>query len=462
MFQKVKKVHFVGIGGIGMSGIAELLLNMGFTVSGSDLNNSPVIERLKKMGAETYLGHSAKYVNDCDVLVYSSAVTEDNEELQQARSNGIPVIKRAEMLGELIALKETSIAVGGTHGKTSTSSMIGSVLSKANFDPTLVIGGLVKTIDTNALLGAGDIIVVEADEFDRSFLALRPTISIITNIELEHTDTYDSLDDLKSAFIQFCNATPFYGSVILGCDAEPVKAIIPEILRPITTYGLSSDFDIYAENVSYDKSTSKFDVIHKKQSLGSISLQVPGQYNVINALAAVTLGIEMSLPFEIIKSGLESFSGVKRRFEIKGVVNDIMVVDDYAHHPTEVAATMKAAKSGWDRRILAVFQPHLYTRTRDFYQNFAESFLQSDLLLVTNIYAAREEKIPNISGQLVADAAVKLGHKNVNYAPDFKALETQLDEVTRPGDMIIMIGAGNIWRFCDNYYEKLSNKYGHA
>jgi UDP-N-acetylmuramate--alanine ligase len=462
MFQKVKKVHFVGIGGIGMSGIAELLINIGFTVSGSDLMESPIVERLERMGAKIHLGHAAKNINDCDVLVYSSAVKPNNVELKQARINGIPVIKRAEMLGELISLKATSIAVGGTHGKTSTSSMIGSVLSVANFDPTLVIGGLVKTLDTNALLGSGDTIVVEADEFDRSFLALRPTISIITNIELEHTDCYDNLEDLQSAFIQFCNATPFYGSVILGCDSESVRAIIPNIQRPITTFGLSHDFDVYAEKVIHKESNSQFDVYYKKKILGSISLQVPGIYNVANALAAVALGIEMSIAFETIKNGLESFTGVKRRFEIKGTVNDIMIVDDYAHHPTEVAATLEAAKVGWDRRVLAVFQPHLYTRTRDFYREFAESFLHSDVLFVTDIYPAREPKISNISGELVANAAIEFGHKRVIYAADTKLLESHLDKISKPGDMIIMIGAGNIWRFCDAYYKKLYKNFENA
>ncbi|MFC1581675.1 UDP-N-acetylmuramate--L-alanine ligase [Candidatus Neomarinimicrobiota bacterium] len=462
MFQKVKKVHFVGIGGIGMSGIAELLINMGFTVSGSDLKESPIVERLRQMGAIIHLGHASEYINDCDVLVYSSAVTQDNVELKQAKINGIPVIKRAEMLGELISLKETSIAVGGTHGKTSTSSMIGSVLSAANFDPTLVIGGLVKTIDTNALLGGGDTIIVEADEFDRSFLALSPTISIITNIELEHTDCYDSLEDLQSAFIQFCNATPFYGSVILGCDAESVRSIIPKIQRPITNYGLSTDFDVYAEKIIHKESISQFNVFHNKKKLGSIELQVPGLYNVINALAAIALGLEMSISFETIKIGLESYSGVKRRFEIKGIVNDIMIIDDYAHHPTEVTATLSAAKAGWNRRILAVFQPHLYTRTRDFYREFAESFLHSDVLFVTGIYPAREQKIPNITGELVANAAIELGHKQVIYAADLKSLESHLDRISQSGDMIIMIGAGNIWRFCDVYYKKLFKNYANA
>lgn len=460
MFRKVKKIHFVGIGGIGMSGIAELLLNLDFEISGSDIQDSEIIQNLITKGAKIYTdGHKAQNVGDSEVLVYSSAVRENNPEILKAKDKGIPVIRRAEMLGELIAVKETSIAVSGTHGKTSTSSMLGSVLNAADHDPTLVVGGLVKTIGTNALLGQGDIIIVEADEFDRSFLALRPTISVVTNIELEHTDCYANLEELQNAFIQFCNSCPFYGGVIVCLDSPGIRGIISDIYRPITTYGISSQADYRAEDIQFKNNTAIYSAFYHHQKLGQIKLNVPGQHNVLNSLAAIAVGMEMEIPFNIIKKGLIEYDGVRRRFEIKGIVNDIMVVDDYAHHPTEVAATLSAARSGWNRRILAVFQPHLFTRTRDFYREFAESFLNSDILIVTDIYPAREEKIEGIDGNLVAKAAKELGHRHVHYIPNFDDINEKLNEITQPGDMVISIGAGTIWRFSEKYFHQLKNTF---
>ncbi|NOZ04070.1 MAG: UDP-N-acetylmuramate--L-alanine ligase [FCB group bacterium] len=457
MFRSVNKVHFVGIGGIGMSGIAELLLNLDFEVTGSDVNESSIIKNLRAKGAKIYQGHKAEHVGDADVLVYSSAVKEDNPELVAARNQGIPVIRRAEMLGELIAVKETSIAIGGTHGKTSTTSMIGAVLSAARMDPTLVVGGLVKTLDTNSLLGAGDVIVVEADEFDRSFLALRPTISVVTNIELEHTDCYRDLKDLQAAFTQFCNSVPFYGVLIACLDSPGVQGILPEIKRPVVSYGFSKQADYRAENPAFSEATSTYTVNHHGEEIGTIQLQVPGIHNVLNSLAAVTLGMEMGIPFDIIAKGLATYEGVRRRFEIKGIARDVMVVDDYAHHPTEVRATLKAARQGWDRRIIAVFQPHLYTRTRDFYAEFATAFLNSDILIVTDIFPARESAIPGITGELVAQAAKDSGHKSVYYLPELDRLEHTLDSIIQPNDMVITIGAGNIWRYCDAYFNHLQS-----
>lgn len=460
MFRKVKKIHFVGIGGIGMSGIAELLLNLDFEISGSDIQDSEIIQNLITKGAKIYTdGHKAQNVGDSEVLVYSSAVRENNPEILKAKDKGIPVIRRAEMLGELIAVKETSIAVSGTHGKTSTSSMLGSVLNAADHDPTLVVGGLVKTIGTNALLGQGDIIIVEADEFDRSFLALRPTISVVTNIELEHTDCYANLEELQNAFIQFCNSCPFYGGVIVCLDSPGIRGIISDIYRPITTYGISSQADYRAEDIQFKNNTAIYSAFYHHQKLGQIKLNVPGQHNVLNSLAAIAVGMEMEIPFNIIKKGLIEYDGVRRRFEIKGIVNDIMVVDDYAHHPTEVAATLSAARSGWNRRILAVFQPHLFTRTRDFYREFAESFLNSDILIVTDIYPAREEKIEGIDGNLVAKAAKELGHRHVHYIPNFDDINEKLNKITQPGDMVISIGAGTIWRFSEKYFHQLKNTF---
>ena len=304
-------------------------------------------------------------------MVFSSAVPLENSEIVRARQKGIPVISRAEMLGELISVKETSIAIGGTHGKTTTSSMVGTILAHAKKDPTLVVGGLVQNLDSNSKLGSGDIIVVEADEFDRSFLALKPTIGIITNIELEHTDCYENLQELQDAFIQFCQSVPFYGEVIACADSPAIQEIIPKIERPMTTYGRSRDAAYRAENLRFNENRSTYSVFRAEENLGEIQLNVPGEHNVLNSLAAVVLGLEMGLSFEMIQAGITAYSGVRRRFDIKGTYNDIMVVDDYAHHPTEVEATLNAAKSGWKRRIVAVFQPHLFTRTREFFREFS-------------------------------------------------------------------------------------------
>jgi len=359
MFRKVKKVHFVGIGGIGMSGIAELLLNLGFEISGSDINHSSIIDKLIKLGADIQMGHRAENLTNADVLVYSSAVHKDNPEIIAACKKNIPVIRRAEMLGELIAVKETSIGVGGTHGKTTTSSMIGTILTEGKLDPTLVVGGLVKTIDSNSKLGSGDIIVVEADEYDRSFLALRPTISVITNIELEHTDCYQDIDDLKQTFLQFANSSPFYGAVIVCTDSPSLQEIVPDIKRPVISYGFNDSADLHADNICFNESQAVYTLYAYGRENGTITLNVPGEHNVSNSLAAIAVGIEMGLKIDHIAKGLKAYTGVRRRFEIKGISNDIMVVDDYAHHPTEVKATLKAAKKGGTVELCLFFN-HIY------------------------------------------------------------------------------------------------------
>ena len=455
MFRKVNKVHFVGIGGIGMSGIAELLLNLGFSISGSDLNDSEIIRNLRSKGAMIFEGHHAKNLGDCEVLVYSSAVPEDNPELIAAREKKVPIIKRAEMLGELIALKQTSIGVGGTHGKTSTSSMIGALLSHAQLDPTLVVGGLVKNIDTNSQLGSGDLIVVEADEYDKSFLQLKPTISVITNIEQEHMDCYDDLEDLHNSFAQFANAVPFYGVVLACLDSSGVQDIIPKIKRPVITYGLTSQADISAKNIQSKESKTTYSLYKQNQKCGKVTLNVPGKHNVLNSLAAAAIGFEMGLDAKTIIDGIVSYGGVRRRFEIKGIAGDVMVVDDYAHHPTEVSATLQAARGGWDRRIIAVFQPHLFSRTKSFYKEFAAAFMDSDVLIVTDIYPAREKPIKGITGKLVFNAARSTGHKNAHYIPDLKDLQTTLDGIIQENDMVITIGAGTIWRYAQSYFDHL-------
>ena len=455
MFRKVNKVHFVGIGGIGMSGIAELLLNLGFSVSGSDLNDSEIIQNLRSKGAMIYEGHHAKNLGDCEVLVYSSAVPEDNPELIAARGKNVTIIKRAEMLGELIALKQTSIGVGGTHGKTSTSSMIGALLSHAQLDPTLVVGGLVKNINTNSQLGSGDLIVVEADEYDKSFLQLKPTISVITNIEQEHMDCYDDLEDLHKSFAQFANAVPFYGAVLACLDSPGVQDIIPRIKRPVITYGFTSQADISAKNIQSKETKTTYSLYKQNQKCGKVTLNVPGKHNVLNSLAAAAIGFEMGLSAKTIIAGIGSYGGVRRRFEIKGIAGDVMVVDDYAHHPTEVSATLQAARDGWDRRIIAVFQPHLFSRTKSFYKEFAAAFMDSDVLIVTDIYPAREKPIKGVTGKLVFNAARSTGHKNVHYIPNLENLQVSLDDIIQENDMVITIGAGTIWRYGQSYFDHL-------
>tara|TARA_Y100001949_G_scaffold55771_1_gene46872 strand:+ start:513 stop:1901 length:1389 start_codon:yes stop_codon:yes gene_type:complete len=458
MFGKVKKVHFVGIGGIGMSGIAELLINLGFEVTGSDMKTTNITENLQKHGAVIYEGHKPENVNDSDVLVYSSAVQVDNPELQRAKDKQIPIIRRAEMLSELLKLKQTSIAVGGTHGKTTTTSMMGAVLTEALLDPTLVVGGVVKSLDVNALLGQGDVIVAEADEFDKSFLQLTPTYAIITNIDTDHMDCYDSEEDLLNAFAQYANATPFYGAVVACVDEPLIKRILPDISRPVITYGFSGDAEFQAERRLYREVRSTFVVKHRGKELGEVEMMVPGAHNVKNALAVIALGTEMNIDFNTISNGLKQFSGVKRRFEIKGIFDDVMVVDDYAHHPTEVSATLRAIKNGWDRRLVAVFQPHLYSRTQDLYEDFARSFLISDVLLVTDVYPAREEPIAGVTGELITNMAKSMGHENVYWVEDKKRLVAAMKALVEPGDLVITMGAGDIWRICDKYAAMLEKE----
>ena len=454
-FRKINNIFFVGIGGIGMSGIAELLMNLKFNISGSDISENENVKRLKELGVDVQIGHNVNNVtNDIDVLVYSSAVPLENPEIMRAKQKGIPVIRRAEMLGELISVKETSIAIGGTHGKTTTSSMVGAILSYAKMDPTLVVGGLVHNLDTNSKLGSGDIIVVEADEFDRSFLALKPTISIITNIELEHMDCYKDLDDLQNAFISFCKSVPFYGAIIACIDSPAVQEIITKIERPMITYGRSRDAAYRAKNLRFYENKSTYTVFRAEECLGEIELNVPGEHNILNSLAAVTLGLEMGLSFTNISKGIQAYKGVRRRFDIKGIHNEIFVVDDYAHHPTEVEATLQSARSGWDRRIVAVFQPHLFTRTKQFYREFANALKHADIVIVTDIYPAREQKIAGVTSKLIYD---ELSSECSFLVPDIDDLINKLDDVTQSGDMVITMGAGNIWRYCESYVNHLKS-----
>ncbi len=443
---KIRKIHFVGIGGIGMSGIAELLLNLGYQVSGSDLNPSEITRHLEEKGARIFKGHAPEHVRGTQVLVYSSAVTPDNVEIQEALRRKIPVIKRAEMLAELMRLKH-GIAIAGTHGKTTTTSMTGAVLTEGGLDPTLIIGGKVKALNTNAKLGSGDFLVAEADEFDRSFLFLVPTIAVITNVEPEHLDSYRDYEDLKDAFVSFANKVPFYGKIIACLDDRGVQEVLSRFKRRVETYGFSSQADLVARHVRWEKGRQVFQVFYHQKALGTIRLQVPGAHNVLNALAAVAVGLELDVPFRTIQQALADFTGVNRRFEIKAEVNGILLVDDYAHHPTEIQATLEAARTGWpERRIVAVFQPHLYSRTQKFYREFARSFLDADVLFVLDVYPAREAPIEGVSGRWIADAAVEMGHRQVFFVEDKTRVAHAVAPHVRPGDMIITIGAGDVWR----------------
>jgi len=436
-----------------MSGIAEVLINLGFTVTGSDLNLSSTTSHLEKLGAAIYKGHDPDNVADADVVVYSSAVKEDNVEIQYAESQKIPVIRRAEMLGELMRMKQ-GIAVAGTHGKTTTTSMIGMVLQKGGIDPTLIVGGKVRSLKTNAKLGSSDYIVVEADEFDRSFLKIVPNLAIITNIESDHLDCYKDLDEIKRTFLEFANSVPFYGLIIFCLDEKALQEIVPYFERRIMTYGLNPQAEVRAVDIDSDKFNINFEVIWKNKNLGRVKLNLPGEHNVKNSLAAIATGLEFQIPFEKIKEALEEFKGVHRRFEIKQNRDDILVVDDYAHHPTEIKASLEGARKGFENRIIAVFQPHLYSRTRDFCQDFAQSFFNADILIVTDIYPARESPIQGVSGRIVANEARKLGHKQVLYIQDKNDVVKKLHEIVKKGDLIITIGAGDIWKIGDVFIKE--------
>ena len=456
MFKNIKKVHFVGIGGIGMSGIAEILLNQGFEISGSDKSLSEVTARLSSLGIKVYEGHSPENLKDADVLVYSSAVVIDNPEVQAAIERKIPIIKRSEMLAECMRMKY-GIGIAGTHGKTTTTSMVGLTLTEGGIDPTIIVGGKLSGLGgTNARLGDGEFIVVEADEFDRTFLKLTPTIAAITTLESEHLDTYKDLDDIKSAFIEFANKVPFYGFVVLCMDEPALQDIIPYINKKILTYGLTTQADIRATDISFNEFSSSYSVKYKGEDLGKITLKIPGVHNIKNSLVAICIAKELGIKFDVIKKALESFAGVYRRFEIK-YNKEILVIDDYAHHPTETSATLAGIRNGWNRRLVAVFQPHLYTRTRDFYHEFGRSFLNSDIFICTDVYQAREEPINGVSGELIIEAAKKFGHKNTIYIKDKNDIPKKLLELKKDGDIIVTMGAGDIWKYGEKFVELVKN-----
>ncbi len=460
MLKRIRTIHLVGIGGAGMSGIAELLLNLGYRVSGSDLRRSPIVERLERLGARIWIGHRAENIGEADVVVFSTAVRPENPELVAARQRQIPVIPRAEMLAELMRLKY-SIAVAGSHGKTTTTSMIATVLAHAGLDPTIVVGGRLRALDSHAKLGRGEFMVVEADESDRSFLKLPPTFAVITNIDREHLDHYADLSELREAFVEFANRVPFYGSVIACLDDENVQAILPRITRKVITYGLSSQSEVSAVEIETpDCFHATFSLRWRGEGLGRIRLSVPGQHNVYNALAACAVGLDLEIPFETIASALEEFRGVERRFQFKGEVGGILFADDYGHHPTEIKATLATARL-CGRRLVVLFQPHRYTRTHLLLDDFARAFYDADVVLVTDIYAASEEPIPGVTAERLVERLREFGHRNAHYVGDLEEAVRAARAVLRRGDLLLTLGAGNVVQAGERLLAELAEAAAH-
>lgn len=456
MLGRTKRIHFVGIGGIGMSGIAEFLLNQGLEISGSDMKKSDLTAHLEQRGIIVVEGHDPELVKDVDVVVKSSAVKDDNPEIAAAKALKIPVIRRAEMLAEITRMS-FSIGISGTHGKTTTTSMAGMILEAAGLDPTIIVGGKVKNFGSNNVMGSGKYIIVEADEYDHSFLSLTPIIAGITNIDTDHLDCYRNLDDIKKAFVEYANKVPFFGSVIACLDDPGVQSILPQINKKILTYGLSRQADIQAVALDLKNFQASYDVLYKGYKLGRISMKVTGRHNVLNSLLAVGMGLELDIPFERIKSGLAEYNGVYRRFELKGEAKEITVYDDYAHHPTEISATLEGFKESTSRRIVVLFQPHLYSRTKDLHQEFGRAFFACDKLLLAPIYPAREAPIPGVDSKLIADAAVQSGHHNVHLINDNADIVSFCINELQPGDILISMGAGNIWRYGEEILASLQN-----
>jgi UDP-N-acetylmuramate--alanine ligase len=459
MYRKSKHIHFVGIGGIGMSGIAELLLNLGYKISGSDMQESDITRRLQSLGGSVYLGHDAKWTNGADVVVISSAIDPDNPEIRAAVDSHIPVIPRAEMLAELMRLSKFGIAIAGSHGKTTTTSMVAWLLAEADLDPTVVIGGKVDCLGgSNAKLGEGDFLVAEADESDGSFLKLDPVLEVVTNIDLEHIDYYSSIEEIKDVFLEFIDKIPFYGAAILCLDDPHVASILPEIKKRLLTYGLTSQANVFAKGITTSGISTRFEVCRENEVLGNITLSLAGIHNVYNALAAVTVGLELDIPFATIAAALQSFSGVQRRLQIKGERRDITVVDDYGHHPTEIRATLSALRDAWPkRRLVVLFQPHRYSRTKALAEEFYTAFHEADILLLTEIYSASESPIPGVSAEALLDGIKQHGHRHAYFAPNFERLLDKTMDILAPGDVVLSLGAGNIWQAGEKLLEKIQD-----
>jgi UDP-N-acetylmuramate--alanine ligase len=460
MFAKIQRIHFVGIGGIGMSGIAEVLLNLGYRISGSDLRKSAVTERLDALGATTFEGHSAANIAGADVVVTSSAISVDNPEVAEARRLHIPVIQRAEMLAELMRLKY-GIAIAGMHGKTTTTSMVAAVLAAGGLDPTVVVGGRVDAMGSNARLGKSQYLVAEADESDRSFLRLSPILSVVTNIDREHMDCYRDMSDVRRTFLEFMERVPFYG-MIVGCNDDAVlRRLLPRVHRRVTTYGTSrgSDFLIRVGASSaggeHGSLIHHFQVTYKEKDLGEFTLHVPGVHNVLNATAAIAVGTALDIPTEQIRSALDGFRGVDRRFQLKGKAGGVSVIDDYGHHPTEIRATLAAARQCGFRRVHVIFQPHRFTRTRDLMDEFATAFSDADTLCLLDIYPASEKPIEGVTAEVLASRIAGAGKQGVAYAPSFSDAVTSVAALTQPGDMVLTLGAGSISQLGAMMLEKL-------
>ncbi len=447
----------IGIGGTGMSGIAEVLLNLGYKISGSDTNENQATHRLSHLGAKVSIGHKAENVLGANVAVISSAIKEDNIEVEEARRQKIPVIPRAEMLAELMRMKN-GIAIAGSHGKTSTTSMVAKVLELGGFDPTIIVGGRLNTVGAHAKLGEGEFIVAEADESDRSFLYLSPFIAVLTNLDEEHLDQYKTVDEIKKTFVNFSNKVPFYCPIVLCIDDVNLQSLIPMLDRRIITYGLSAQADISARNMQFQNFSSTSTLLYQGKEIGKLKLNVPGVHNICNAMAAVAVGIDLDIPIRTILIALESYEGIGRRFELKKTVNNIMVIEDYAHHPTEINATLDAAKNGWHRKIVVVFQPHRYSRLSWLMKNFATSFDKADVLIVTEIYEAGEKAIVGVSGKALYERIQLLGHKNIYFEPELKNIPGLTEKLALPGDMIIIMGAGSIYKVIPDIIKKLEGK----
>ena len=449
MFRKTQHIHLVGIGGAGMSGIAEVLLTMGYKVSGSDLQASETTRRLEELGGKIFIGHQESHVGDAQVVVTSSAVAASNPEVVMAKVKQVPVIPRAEMLAELMRLK-FGVAIAGAHGKTTTTSMVANVLAQGGLDPTMVIGGKVNALGSHARLGRGDLLVAEADESDGSFLRLSPTIVAVTNLDREHLDYYGSMERVNESFLEFINKIPFYGLAVLCAEDERLRALFPRIVKRYQTYGFQEREgvvpDFRATDVSLKQWGAEFRAYFGGKNLGPFRLAVPGIHNVLNALAGIAIGVELDIPVDLIRKGLAAFTGVERRFHRRGEARDIMVVDDYGHHPTEVKATLSAAKQGWSRRLVVLFQPHRYTRTRDCIEDFAHAFDQADMLFMTEIYPAGEQPIPGVSGVKLAEVIKAAGHPSVTFIERKENIPDQVLPHLRPGDLVLTLGAGDIWK----------------
>ena len=455
-FGKTKHIHFVGIGGIGMSGIAELLINLDYTVSGSDMKVSPVTARISNLGGTIFPDHKADNIEGADVVVYSSAVPQDNPEVVEARERNIPVIPRAEMLAELMRLKY-GIAVAGAHGKTTTTSMVASILMHGNLDPTVVIGGRLDIWGgSNAKLGQGDILVAESDESDGSFLTLSPTIAVVTNIDLEHVDHYGDMDTIRSTFVDFINKIPFYGTAILCLDNEEIQNIMPLLKKPYLTYGMTSQADIQAKDIRQGTFQTEYEVFFNDASLGQVVVGMPGSHNILNSLAAIAVGLELEIGIEDIKKGLKDLGGLERRFQIKGEKSGILVMDDYGHHPTEIMATLETAKTCWpDRRLVVLFQPHRYSRTKALFDRFVISFNQADALIVMPLYSAGEKPLEGVDSERLFRGIKAHGHREVILCRERDEIMPLLQNLLRSGDVVMTLGAGDVHAIGSELLENL-------